>query len=274
MTESLGQIRDLVIDIDGVLWHGSEAFPGVRGLFEFLRRHSIRFVIATNNSARPGSEIVARLATLGVSVSTDEILTSAYATALYLPRLVPRGARVLVVGGEGITEALTRAGYQLVDENPAVVVAGIDFNLTYDKLKRAALAIRHGARFVGTNNDRTLPDSAGLIPGAGSIIAALQIATDVEPIIIGKPQRAMFDLAVEKLGGTPDTTAMLGDRLDTDIQGAERAGLRTILVLTGVTTPDVLARSTIHPHWVFTDLDALRTAWEENSPGMEPRPGE
>ncbi len=261
MTESLDKIRYLVIDIDGVLWHGSEAFPGVHAFFEFLRRHAIRFIIATNNSARPASDIVARLAGLGVQVSEDEILTSADATALYLPRLAPPGARVLVVGGEGITQALTRAGYQLVDRDAEVVVAGIDFNLTYDKLKRAALAIRRGAHFVGTNNDRTLPDSEGLIPGAGSIIAALQTATDKAPIIIGKPQGAMFDMAVEKLGGAPDTTAMLGDRLDTDIEGAQRAGLKTILVLTGVTTPDLLSRSSIRPNWVFQNLDALRTGW-------------
>lgn len=266
MNAELHAIRALIIDADGVLWHGRQPLPGVPAFFDLLRARDIRFVIATNNSARPASEIVERLARLSVRVDESEVLTSAEATALYLPRLVPRGARVFLIGGTGIANALMRAGYPLVERDAEVVVAGIDLDLTYQKLKRAALEIRRGAKFVGTNADRTFLGDEGLIPGAGSILAALQAATDVTPIVIGKPERAMFDMAVEKMGTAREATAMLGDRLETDIAGAQRAGLEAILVLTGITTREMLARSTIRPNWTFENLDSLREAWQREMP--------
>lgn len=255
-------IRSLIIDIDGVLWHGRQPLPGAPAFFDFLRTHAIRFIIATNNSARPAFEIVERLARLGTRIDESQVLTSAEATAMYLPRVAPPGARVFLVGGDGIANALTRAGYQLVQQNADVVVVGIDFALTYEKLKCATLEIRRGARFIGTNGDKTFPSNEGLTPGAGAILAALQTATDVAPIVIGKPERAMFDLAVDKMGAEPTATAMLGDRLETDIEGAQRAGLKSILVMTGVTTHEILARSDIRPDWTFENLDALREAWQ------------
>ena len=258
----LSALRALVIDVDGVLWSGDHALPGTRAFFDFLRARQIVLTIATNNSARPASEIIERLASLGVQVSESEVLTSAHATALYLPRIAARGARVLVVGGEGLKGEMTRAGYVLVDQNADVVVGGVDWTLTYDKLKRAALEIRHGAKFVGTNADKTYPSTEGIIPGAGAILAALQAATDVAPIVIGKPERAMFDIAVEKMGAPREGTATLGDRLDTDIEGAQRAGLKSILVLTGVTTRQVLAQSRIQPDLIFDTLDTLREKWQ------------
>lgn len=257
----LDSIRALVIDADGVLWHGRQPLPGVPAFFDFLHARGIRFVIATNNSARPASDIVERVARFGAVITAQDVLTSAEATALYLPYIAPRGSRVFVIGGEGIKNELTRAGYTLVEHDANVVVVGIDWTLTYDKLKRAALEIRRGAKFVGTNADKTFPTEEGLVPGAGSIIAALQTATDSAPIIIGKPERAMFDIALEKMGATRDSAAVLGDRLDTDIEGAQRAGLRSILVLTGVTSRASLAQSPIQPDWVVENLDALREIW-------------
>jgi 4-nitrophenyl phosphatase len=135
-------------------------------------------------------------------------------------------------------------------------------SVTYDKIKRAALEIRRGAKFVGTNADKTLPSAEGDIPGAGAIIAAIQTATDVAPLIIGKPERAMFDIAVEQLQAARETAAMLGDRLDTDIEGAQRAGLKSILVMTGVTTRESLAQSKVRPDFVFENLDVLREMWQ------------
>ncbi len=257
----LSSIRALIVDVDGVLWHGRVDMPGVSGFFAFLRQRHIPFVIATNNAARPVSEIVDRLSTLGVSLTSGQILTSAQAAALYLPRVVPPGARVLVVGGEGLVDAVRIAGYELVDHDPEVVVAGYDPDLTYQKLKRAAIAIRAGAKFIGTNADKTIPTDEGILPGAGSILAALQTATDVAPTVIGKPERAMFDIAVEMLGAERSQTAMLGDRLDTDIQGAQAAGLMTILVLTGIATSESLAQAKCQPDFVAENLDILRENW-------------
>lgn len=258
---ALASIRVLVIDADGVLWHGRQPLPGVPAFFDFLRARNIRFVIATNNSARPASEIVERLAHFGTAITDSQVLTSAEATALYLPHIAPRSSRVLVIGGEGITNELTRAGFNIVEKDAHVVVVGIDWTLTYDKLKRAALEIRRGAKFVGTNADKTFPTEEGLVPGTGSIIAALQTATDIAPIIIGKPERAMFNIALEKMGAARESAAVLGDRLDTDIEGAQRAGLKSILVLTGVTSRESLAQSPIQPDWVAENLDALREMW-------------
>lgn len=264
MTLSLNTIRYLIVDIDGVLWHGKQPLPGVPEFFAFLNSRGIRFIIATNNSARPISDITGRLARMGIHVEAGDVLTSAEATALYLPHIVPPGSRVLLVGGKGIAHALTHAGYQLADHDVAAVVVGVDFELTYDKLTRATLEIRRGAVFVGTNNDKTFPSDDGLTPGAGAIIAAVQTATDAQPILIGKPQRAMFDMAVQAMGGDPAATAMLGDRLDTDIEGAQRAGLKSILLLTGVTTSELLAQSSVKPDLVFQDLPALCEAWEKH----------
>ncbi|MBI5653202.1 MAG: HAD-IIA family hydrolase, partial [Chloroflexi bacterium] len=228
---------------------------------DFLRARAIRFIIATNNSARPSSEIVGRLARFGITITENQVLTSAEAPALYLPRVIARGARVFLVGGEGIANELTRAGFQLVEENAEAVVVGLDTNLTYQKLKRAALEIRRGAKFVGTNADKTYPTEEGLVPGSGPIIAALETATDVAPIIIGKPERALFDIAIEKLAAPRECVAMLGDRLDTDIEGAQRAGLRSILVFTGVATRASLEHSDIQPDFIAENLDALREMW-------------
>jgi 4-nitrophenyl phosphatase len=261
MTVQLRLIRALIIDADGVLWQGRQPLLGVPVFFDFLRAREIAFIIATNNSARPASEIVERLAGMGTQIDESQVLTSADATALYLPRIAPRGARVYMIGGGGLANALTRAGYQLVEQDADIVVVGIDWTLTYAQLKRAMREIRRGAKFIGTNDDKTYPSDEGLIPGAGSILAALQAATDVAPIVIGKPARAMFDIALEKMGAVRETAAMLGDRLETDIKGAQRAGLKSILVLSGVTTREALTQSPIKPDFVFDGLDALREAW-------------
>jgi 4-nitrophenyl phosphatase len=170
------------------------------------------------------------------------------------------------VGGTGIATALEQAGYVLVDKHADVVVVGVDFDLTYAKLKNATLEIRRGAKFVGTNADRTFPGTEGLIPGAGAILAALEAATDIRPFVIGKPEPAMFEMALEKMHADPASTAVLGDRLDTDIEGAQRVGLVSILVLTGVTNRVMLEKSRIRPNLVFENLAELQRTWAEKGP--------
>jgi 4-nitrophenyl phosphatase len=260
---TLANIRSLIIDIDGVLWKGREALPGVPAFFDFLHQRKISFLIASNNSARPASDIINRLAAMDIRVEPREVLTSAEATAIYLPRLVGKNARVFIVGGIGIHEALLGAGFQLVNENAEAVVVGLDRELTYEKLKRATFEIQHGAKFIGTNSDKTFPTDEGLAPGSGAILAAIQTATDTAPIIIGKPERAMFDIAIEQMGADRESCAMLGDRLDTDIEGAQRAGLASILVLNGVTNRDQLLKSSIRSQFTFENLDDLRLVWSQ-----------
>jgi len=259
--DALSSLRGLVIDMDGVLWRGNTPLPGLSEFFDLLRGRPIAFRLATNNVSKTPGQYVEKLALMGVQVAPDEILTSAGVTAQYLAASAP-GASVYVIGGNGLRQALLDHHLQLSDGGRAdFVVVGWDPELTYARLADAALLVRAGATFVGCNPDRTLPSERGLLPGNGATLAFLEAATEVAPLIIGKPERTMFDVAVGAMGLDPAHTAMLGDRLETDILGGQRAGLRTILVLTGVSDEAALATSPIQPDWVFADIQALTHAW-------------
>ena len=260
---TLATIKALIIDMDGVLWRGSEPLPGIAEFFAFLRRRDIRFVVATNNSSRTEPQYAERLAAYGAQVAVDEILTSASATAEHLTTLVPVGSRVYAIGQEGVCDALTQRGFVLAEESVAAVVVGIDWHVTYEQLKRASLLIRAGAIFVGTNSDATYPAPEGIIPGNGALLAAIQTATDVEPIVVGKPAPILYRQAMQRLNVPLESVAALGDRLETDILGGIRAGTKTMLVMSGVTTPEQLAASAYQPDWVFGDIIDVVRRWDE-----------
>ncbi|MBN1991305.1 MAG: HAD-IIA family hydrolase [Anaerolineae bacterium] len=263
---NLADIQALVIDMDGVLWRADTPLPGLIEFFDFLQHQAIAFVLATNNASKTPEQFLQKLAKFGVTtVRPEHILTSALATAAYLKQEYKNGAKVYVVGQEGLRQAMHHAGFTVLPDSsqPAdVVVAGIDFELTYEKVKHAALLIGDGARFVGTNGDLTFPIEGGrFIPGSGSILALIEAATGVKPTTIGKPERYMFDLAMQQMGSTPARTAALGDRLETDIWGAQRAGLKTIMVLTGVDNEDSISLKGIQPDVIFEDIAELRQYW-------------
>jgi 4-nitrophenyl phosphatase len=266
--ERLDRFRHLIIDMDGVLWRGQRPVAGLPELFDWLRGRDVRFVLATNNSSQTVSHYVAQLERFGVTVAPEEIITSAQATADYLSERARADASVYMIGGEGLQEALGDAGFRLLegDGTSDYVVVGWDRRLTFEKLAQATLQIRAGAEFVGTNPDRTWPSERGLVPGAGAILAALEAASDVQPTIIGKPYPTMFEIAMKRMGATAASTAMLGDRLDTDIQGGHNAGIATILVLTGVTTPEDLRTGGVQPDLVFDDIAALTRVWQTSLP--------
>ncbi len=257
----LASIKNLIVDMDGVLFRGHQTLPGAGEFIGMLREKAMPFLLLTNNSTRTPAQYVTKLQDMGIEVAEDNILTSAQATALYLERVVPPGAGVYVIGEDGLRAAMLEKGYRVVEEGVDVVVVGLDRYLTYEKLKIAALAIRQGARFIGTNPDKTLPTEEGFHPGAGSMLAAVEAATDVTPTVIGKPQTAIFDLALTKLGVGKEGTAVVGDRLDTDILGGYRASLITILVTSGVATRRDLAGSEVKPDFVFDDLRHLGQVW-------------
>lgn len=255
--------RALIIDMDGVLWHGDRPQPGLTEFFAFLRAAAIRFVLATNNASATVAQYQSKLAAFGVTVTPDEVLTSAQGTALYLAARIP-GGRVYPIGETGVPDAMLAHGFVLVDESASeadAVVVGWDRTVTWPQLRQACLLIRRGAQFIGTNPDRTYPTPEGLVPGNGAILAALQAATDVIPVIVGKPEPLLYQQAQQRLGTPSEVTAGLGDRLDTDILGAQRAGLRSILVLSGVTGPRELAASPIRPDEVYPDIAAITEAW-------------
>jgi 4-nitrophenyl phosphatase len=261
----LTQLRSLIIDMDGVLYRLNTPLAGAAEFLQFLRQRHKRFLLVTNNSTLTVAQYVDKLAGMGIAASEDDILTSAEATAQYLAGVAPRGTRVYVIGEHGIRVALEKRGFVLADDtNVAYVVAALDRQLTYEKLRIASLAIRGGAQFIGTNPDKTLPTEAGLIPGAKAILAALEVATATPPLIIGKPEPAMLQLALQKLRAEPETTAIIGDGLETDVPGGHRLGLMTILVLSGVTAPEQLARSALQPDLVYPDIAALHQAWAQS----------
>ena len=267
-TASFHNIRAMIIDMDGVLWHGSQPLPGLTEFFQTLHERQIRYILATNNASLTPEQYVAKLADMGVTVERHLILTSAMATALYLTEHTdPKKTRIFVIGEDGARQPLLELGftltglYEVNEDNKAdIVVCGLDRKLTWDKLTTATMNIIAGARFIGTNADTTLPVEQGLALGNGAVLAALQAATGVNPVTIGKPEPIIYQQAMTLLGSDPAETIAIGDRLDTDILGAIRTGIRSLMVLTGISTEQDLMASDFQPTWVMPDLRAVTEA--------------
>jgi len=264
MRTDLRALEAFLIDMDGVLYRGDTPVPGMQEFLKQLERNHVPHLFVTNNSSRTPEQYAEKLAEMGAPASPDRILTSALVTASFLARQATDGDRVLMIGHEGLEQALTRAGLRLTSEyeEATFVVAGIDRNLNWEKLARATLAIRRGARFLGTNGDRTFPTERGLEPGAGAVLALLEAASGVKPRIFGKPEPAMFDDALQRLETPAERTAMIGDRYETDILGASRAGLVTIAVTSGVYDQAFFQAQNPPPHAIFPSVaEIARDLW-------------
>jgi len=229
-------IKALILDMDGVLWRGNQALVNLPETFQKFRDFGLDFVLVTNNSTLSRETFLEKLSGYGVDLAPYQVINSALATAYLLKKRFPQGGAVYVVGEKGLLSSLEEQGFTFSEENVIAVIAGIDRQLTYQKIATAMHLIRGGALFVGTNPDRTYPMPDRLIPGAGTVLAAIEAATDTKPVIVGKPALTMLQMAMEKLGSPPAQTLVVGDRLDTDIAGGQAAGCRTALVLSGVTT--------------------------------------
>lgn len=255
---ALEALRGFLIDLDGVVYTGAEVVPGGPEFFRLLRRRGTPFLLITNNSSRRADQFAARLEAMGIAVRPEEVLTSAQATAEYLAASARPGSRAFVIGEDGLRSCLEAHGFSLVD-GPEVdyVVVGLDRGLTYQKLTTAIRGVLNGAQFIGPNPDTSLPMEDGISPGAGAFQAAITAATGVRPLIVGKPEPAMLGIGLRLLGCAPHEAAIVGDRLDTDILGGQRAGLATILVLSGIVTAEEAAASPIKPDYVLRDLAEL-----------------
>ena len=234
-------IRGMILDADGVLWKDASPIGDLPLIFARMDNLRLKVCLATNNATMTVEQYLAKLAGFGVKLGPDQVVTSAHGTAAALTKAFPERGAVFVVGEIGLISAVCEAGFTAVsdpkDERPVVAaVVGFDRALTYQKLVRAMWHIKAGARFYGTNPDATFPTPAGLVPGAGAIIAAVSTATGLEPIFIGKPSPEAFHLALHDMAADPESAAVVGDRLDTDIAGGFSAGISTVLVLTGVST--------------------------------------
>lgn len=260
----LRPIRALISDLDGTLVAGNRPQPGLLPFLDLLRRRGIALTVVTNNTVRTPAEYSRKLAALGADIPPAQIITASIATAAYLRAELPAGAPVFVVGESGLAAALRAAGFTLVDDSAspaAAVVVGGDRHITHDKLKHAIRHVRRGAAFIGTNPDLLVPVEDGLAPEAGVLLAAVAAGAGVSPTVIGKPERPLLDLAMQQMGSTPATTAILGDRLDTDILGGQRLGLTTILVTTGVDDVAAIRAKGIVPDLAVDGLEALADLW-------------
>lgn len=262
-----------LLDLDGVVYVGDAAVPGVPEALARARTAGMQLAFVTNNAARPPAAVADRLTGLGVPASATEVITSAQAAAHYLADRLPAAAAVLVVGGAGLVEALTERGLRPVssaEDGPAAVVQGYSPTLDWAQLAEGAVAIRRGVPWVATNLDATVPSARGPLPGNGSMVAALRQATGAEPVSTGKPDPTMHRETVERTGAR--TPIVVGDRLDTDIEGAHAVGCDSLLVLSGVTdAAALLAAPRQHrPTYLGWDAGALLTS----QPGVRRSRGE
>jgi glycerol-1-phosphatase len=249
-----------LFDLDGVVYVGSRAVPGVPVLVKQARASGLRICFVTNNASRPPTAVVEHLDRVGVQASVDDVVTSAQAAAGLLAERIPPGSRVLVVGGEGLHAALHERGFVPVAkaaDHPAAVVQGFHPDVGWRQLAEGAYALSADLPWVASNVDLTLPTDGGLAPGNGTLVEVLRLATGRSPVIAGKPAPPLFAEAVARCGGR--RPLVVGDRLDTDIEGAHAAGLPSLLVLTGVTRLRDLALAPTHqrPTYVASDLGGL-----------------
>jgi HAD superfamily hydrolase (TIGR01450 family) len=262
VTDNLVDPYDLVVlDLDGVVILTDKPIPGAVEAVARLRGAGKRLAFATNNASRRADEVADLLGGLGLPAAPDEVLTSAGAAARVLADRLPAGANVLVVGADALRTEVRDAGLvpvEKADEEPVAVVQGYGPAVGWAQLAEACLAVRAGALWVATNTDRTLPSPRGPLPGNGSLVAVLRTALDREPdLVVGKPEPALFHAAAKAAGA--QRPLVVGDRLDTDIEGANRAGFDSLLVLTGVSTADEMraAPSERRPTYVAPDVSGL-----------------
>jgi 5'-nucleotidase len=229
------EISSWLMDMDGVLVHEESAIPGADRFLARLRELELPFLVLTNNSIYTRRDLAARLRASGLDVPEEAIFTSALATARFLEEQRP-GGTAFTIGEAGLTTALHEAGYTLTERDPDYVVLGETRTYSFERISRAIRLIVGGARFIATNPDPTGPTPDGPLPATGSVAALISKATGVDPYFVGKPNPLMMRTALNTLDAHSETTAMIGDRMDTDVVSGLEAGMQTILVLSGVTT--------------------------------------
>jgi glycerol 3-phosphatase-2 len=267
-TRSLSSVYDLaMLDLDGVVYVGPDAVPGAADALTVARKAGLRLAYVTNNAARTAHEVADHLRELEMpEVDDADVVTSAQAVAHLVADALPAGSAVLLVGGEGLRTPLEERGLRCVnslDDDPSAVVQGFHPDVGWRQLSEAAFAIQTGLPWFASNTDLTIPTPRGIAPGNGSLVQTIRNATGATPVVAGKPERALFDETIERVGGA--RPLMVGDRLDTDIDGAINAGADSLAVLTGVSTLQQIvdAAPGHRPTFVSVDLGGL------NEPHLE-----
>lgn len=249
-------VSSWLIDMDGVLVREEHPIPGAPEFIDRLRTNGTPFLVLTNNSIYTRRDLSARLSTTGIEVGEDEIWTSALATARFLELQRPGGS-AFVIGEAGLATALYNRGYTQTDQDPDYVVLGETRTYSFERITTAIRLVSSGARFIATNPDATGPSVDGPLPATGSVAALISRATGVEPYFVGKPNPLMIRTALNRISAHSETTTMVGDRMDTDIVAGLEAGLRTVLVLSGVANEGDVDRFPYRPTRVVRSVADL-----------------
>jgi len=244
----------IISDMDGVIYRGKELIPGVEEFLQKLKEQHIPFLFLTNNSEQTALDLVRKLEHLGIKhLSQENFITSAMATATFLASQKPHGT-AFVIGGAGLSTELYKAGFSLSENNPDYVVVGKTSSFNFDMMRKAVKFIHQGAKFIGTNPDVLDPIEGGMEPACGALLESIATASGKRPYIVGKPNSLMMMIARHQLGSQAENTVMIGDRMDTDIVAGMEAGMKTCLVLSGVSKRETLDDFPYRPDFIYESV--------------------
>ncbi|MEE6728000.1 TIGR01457 family HAD-type hydrolase [Pediococcus acidilactici] len=246
-----------MIDLDGTMYRGKEKIPAAKRFVERLQAKQIPFLFVTNNTTKTPEAVAKNLTeNHDIKVKPENVYTAALATSDYLDGVADKDHRkVYIIGEIGLKRAILAKGFEMEEEHPDYVVAGLDYDVTYHKFEVATLAIKKGAKFIGTNADTNLPNERGLVPGAGSVIALLERSTQQKAFYIGKPETIIMEKALKVMGLPKDQVVMVGDNYMTDISAGINFGVDTLLVYTGVSTRELVAKQAVKPTHEINNFD-------------------
>ncbi|MGD6817312.1 TIGR01457 family HAD-type hydrolase [Metabacillus sp. 84] len=246
--------KGYLIDLDGTMYKGTERIEEAGQFVRLLKEKEIPYLFVTNNSSATPEKVAEKLNAFDIPCLPEQVFTTSQATANYMDEQ-KAGRSVYIIGEEGIREALADKGFEEGDETADFAVVGIDRGITYEKLAKACLAVRNGARFISTNGDIAIPTERGLLPGNGSLTSVIAVSTGIEPTFIGKPEPIIMEQALEVLGTAKEDTLMVGDNYATDIMAGIRTGMDTLIVHTGVTLKEHLEAVEIQPTYAVHSLE-------------------
>lgn len=253
MQQDLTELRNksaFICDMDGVIYHGNRIIPNVREFVSWLRDNGKKFLFLTNSSERSPRELAQKLGRMGLEVDESHFYTSALATASFLESQC-KGGSVYVIGEPGLTFALYEAGFSMNDVNPDYVVFGETRSLNYEKIEKAVRLVMNGAKLIGTNSDLTAPAESGIIPACRALVSPIELTTGKSAYFVGKPNPLMMRHGLKKLDCHREDACIIGDRMDTDIVAGIESELDTVLVLTGVSSPETIKMFPYRPRFIF-----------------------
>jgi len=256
IVEEIRKKRGFICDMDGVLYHGERLLPGAREFVEWLTKEKKQFLFLTNASERTPRELQEKMKRLGIEVDKSHFYTSALATAAFLHSQKPGGS-AFIIGEAGLINALYNVGYSMNSVDPDYVVMGETSSYSYEKIVQAVRLVMKGARLIGTNPDVSGPSGGGVVPATKALIAPIEIATGKKAYFVGKPNPLMMRIALKKLNCSREETIIIGDRMDTDIIAGIEAEIETCLVLSGITSREMIRKFAYRPHYVLSGLHDL-----------------